>query len=254
MLDKYCLFNPKRNRTGESTPVALGVQYENVFFTATDNVRLHGWFVPGKEDMTLLWCHGSGSNVGDHVHAIRDFHRRLRVNLFIFDYRGYGVSEGNASEKGTYLDAEAAFSHLRSRSDVNPARIVFYGYSLGTGVAVEMAVRHQPHAVILESPFTSILAAAKLRLPGLFACVPFGALVQSRYDSLSKIKNIRSPLLVLHGDSDRAVPYELGRELFDAAKEPKRLYTIKRAGHDEGQLVGGDAYFAAINDFLDSLA
>ena len=235
------------------TPSDIDLDYDDVFFSTSDGVRLNGWFVPGKSEMTLLWFHGNAGNISHRLDNILLLHRRLGVNVSIFDYRGYGRSEGRASERGIYLDAEAAIEYVVSRGDVNPEKeLLLFGRSLGASVAVEMATRYQARALILESPFTSIRAMAKSAYPYL----PVGiltSLIQARYDSLSKIGNARTSLMVLHGDIDEIVPIELGRELFDAANEPKRFYAIEGAGHNDTYVIGGHDYFEALGSFVQDL-
>ena len=182
--------------------------------------------------------------VGDNTYATR-----LGVSVFLFDYRGYGRSEGQVSEKGTYRDAEAALAYLESRQDVDQEKIVFFGRSLGCAVAVDLASRHPPYALILESPFTSISDMAKRVVPLLL----IGALLRTKYNSLSKISGISAPLLVLHGDRDEVVPIESGQQLYQAANEPKKFYTIPDAGHNDTYIVGGEEYFAALRQFLAGL-
>ena len=251
LLDRQFVFFPERELI--RTPADVGLEYEDVLFSALDGVKLHGWFVRGESDMTLIWFHGNAGNISHRIDNLLMVRRKLGVNVFIFDYRGYGRSEGRASEAGTYLDAEAALEFVSSRRDVDPAlgeKVVIFGRSLGCAVAVEMATRHDVHAVILESPFTSIRAVAKRAYPYLPTGLLIG-LVQARYDSLSKIKNVHSPLMVLHGDTDEIVPIDLARDLFGAANEPKRFYTIEGAGHNDTYVAGGDAYFEALRRFLE---
>ena len=249
LLDRQFIFFPEREMAG--APGAVGLEYEDVFFSTSDGVKLHGWFVPGESDTTLMWLHGNAGNISDRIDNLLMVHRRLGVNVFIFDYRGYGRSEGTASEKGTYLDAEAALEYLRSRSDVDLDNgLVLFGRSLGCAVAVELAIRHNFHGIILESPFTSVRAMVKRVYPYL----PVGllmTLVQTRYDSLSKMKDVHSPVMVLHGDRDDTVPLDIGRKLFDAANDPKRFYVIQGASHNDTYLVGGEAYFEALKDFIE---
>ena len=172
------------------------------------------------------------------------------MSIFIFDYRGYGRSEGTPSEGGTYLDAEAALAYLGSRDDSDGNRTVLFGRSLGCAVAAEMAKRHQVEGVILESAITSIQAMAKRHYPFLPG---IGLLIKTKYDALSKIGAVTAPVLVLHGDGDDIAPFEMGRELFAAANDPKRFHTIKGAGHNDTYVVGGGPYFDTIASFLNEL-
>lgn len=251
LLDRYLVYFPTRELAG--TPADVGLEFEDVFFSASDGVGLHGWFVPANSDITLVYFHGNGGNIGHRVDIVLMLHERLGANVFIFDYRGYGRSEGSPSERGFYLDAEAALGYLGSRQDIAQSRLVFYGHSIGAAVAVEMAASQQAYAVILESPFTSVKAMARRAYPLLSRVVPPGLVVRSRYDSLSKIKNVRSPVLVLHGDRDEIAPFEMGRELFEAANEPKRFYIIKGANHNDTHLAGGAAYYEAIKGFISDI-
>ena len=228
-------------------PSDFGLEFEDVYLTTSDGVRIHGWFVPGSGGPTLVWFHGNGGNISHRVDNIAGLHGRLGVSILIIDYRGYGLSEGSPTEQGTYLDAEAAVAHALSRPDVDPERVVLFGRSLGCAVAAEMAVRHDAYAVVLESPFTSVLAMAKRVYPFLPGV---GLLVGDMYDTLDKVARIGAPIMVLHGDSDEIVPFEMGREVFEAAPEPKRFFAIRSAGHNDTYAVGGVPYLNALGSFL----
>lgn len=230
-----------------ATPEDVGLPYEDVTLRTKDGVRINGWFVPfAGARSTLLWLHGNAGNISHRVHNMRKLRDRVPAHIFIIDYRGYGRSEGTASEQGTYADAQAAMAYLRARNDVDANEIIVFGRSLGAAVALELAVSDGIRALILESPFTSIRAMARKILPLL----PIGPLLSTRYDNLAKIQNLRIPLLILHGNRDGIVPYQQGRELYQAAPEPKSFYTIEGAGHNDTYLVGGEGYFKIIADFV----
>lgn len=251
MLDSQLIFFPTRDIT--QTPADVGLHYEDAWFTAADGARLHGWFIPAAGDEssdTLLWFHGNAGNIGDRADNLLLLSRRLSVNVLIFDYRGYGNSNGKPSERGLYADGEAALAYLRARDDVDMTRLTLFGRSLGCAVAVELATRHPVKAVILESPFTSIDAMARRMRGRLTSLIPTSWLVRSKFDSLSKIGNINSPLMLLHGDRDDIVPIEMAHELFAAANAPKRFYPIHGAGHNDTVSIGGDAYFDALKEFI----
>lgn len=232
------------------TPRNAGLAFEDIYFTTSDGVRLNGWLVPtAGAAITMLWFHGNAGNLSDRVDQLRLIHDRLRVNVFMIDYREYGRSEGEVSEEGTYLDAQAALDYLRMRPDMKGQKIVYYGQSLGAAVAVELARNATPNGLILEAPFLSVQAMAKAAMPYL----PIGALMTTKYDSRSKIADIHAPLLILHGNQDEIVPYEQGKRLFAAAHEPKSFYTIPGSHHNDTYAVGGEAYFHAIRDFLASV-
>ena len=249
MIDRYLIFRPDDDLSGD--PAEVGLAFEDVRFTAADGVTLHGWFVPGSTDATLVLLHGNAGNISGRLRRLADLHRSLGMSVLIFDYRGYGISEGRPSEKGTYLDAEAALDYLDTRGDVDQDQIALFGHSLGTAIAVETAVRREVYAVLLEAPFTSIGAMAAHSYP----FVPgIGRILRTKYDSLSKIRDIGAPLLVLHGDRDDTIPIRMGREVYEAAVEPKRFLPIAGADHDDADVVGGDAYYEAIAAFLEDAA
>jgi uncharacterized protein len=243
-IERGLIYFPERTLVGNPTDV--GLRFRDVWFRARDGVRLHGWFVPGRVPTTLLWCHGNAGNISHRLDNLRLFARELGVGVFIFDYRGYGRSEGVVTEAGLVEDARAARAVVLGEG-VTADRIVYFGRSLGAAVAVELALVEGPAALVLESPFTSVRAMANRTLPGA------GYLLRTRWDSLAGIGRVRAPLLVLHGDRDEVVPYALGRELFAAAPEPKTFFTIRGARHNDTYVVGGRAYWDAWRRFLERL-
>lgn len=244
VIERRFIYFPERRIV--ATPSDVGLEFEELRFSASDGVRLHAWFVPGRRDLTLLWFHGNAGNIGDRSDFLRLLHDELGAGVFLLSYRGYGMSEGTPSEEGTYLDAEAALAAASAREEVDPKRIVYFGQSLGAAVAVELATRHRPQALVLESAFTSIADMAKLHYPFL----PVGPLLRTRYDSLAKIGRVDAPVLMIHGDRDDIAPLEMGRRLFEAAGRPKAFREIEGAGHNDVHLVGGERYFAALREFL----
>lgn len=248
VLEERFIFFPESQLV--ATPEDAGLAYDEVYFTAADGVRLHGWFVPAAgARLTLLWLHGNAGNISHRLDNLLRMHRRLGVHVFLFDYRQYGRSQGNVSEQGTYLDAQAAWQTLQQRGDVDPQGIVLFGRSLGGAVAVDLALRVRCKALILESPFTSVAEMAARIVPLL----PIGRLLRIQYDTLQKIPQVTAPILILHGDRDEIVPFEHGQRLFAAANEPKTFYTISGAGHNNTYVVGGDAYWQAWRSFLRGL-
>ena len=195
-LEKRFLFFPVAELL--YTPSDAGLEYEDAPFQTSDGLTLQGWFIPGGADsgsnITWLWFHGNGGNIGHRIGELALAHHRTGANIFIFDYRGYGESEGKPSEQGTYLDSRAALNYLRSRPGVDPDRIVYQGHSLGAAVAVELALTQPPMAMVLVSPFASTRDMAPFPLAGW--------LIRNHYDTVSRIQKINVPLLVLHGDRD----------------------------------------------------
>lgn len=250
MIDRFFVYFP--DKTLSASPEGLGLAYEDVVFEADDGYRLHGWYVPAGGDVTLLWFHGNAGNIADRLTNLKLVHDKLQVNVFLFDYRGYGRSQGKPSEKGLYRDAEAALTYLWSRDDISQERVVYFGRSLGAAVAVELAARYHPYGLILESTFPSIPYLAGHNYPVIpsWLVKPF---VRARYDSLKKISGVGAPLLMLHGDSDDIVPIKAGRTLFDAANEPKSFYVVPGAGHNDIPTVGGSDYFDRLRGFMQGL-
>ena len=250
MFDRWLAFFPTKEIT--NTPDDLGMHFEDVYFPAADGTQLHGWFIPGRGDDTLVWFHGNAANISNRVYNIMLLYQHVGANVFIFDYRGYGRSDGKPSEKGLYSDGEGGLEYLRSRDDIDHDRLVLFGRSLGGCIVAELAMRHRVKAVILESSFTSVDAMARYNRPAIAFFIPSRLLIKSRFDSIKKMPLIHSPVMVVHGDMDITVPISMGRELFDAANEPKRFYEIRGATHDDTHIVGGKNYFAALRDFIDN--
>ncbi len=243
-----------------ATPDALGLEHEDVFLDAGEGVRIHGWFLraggPGPHgnvrnlSQTVLVCHGNAGNIGDRLDRATFFHRILGVDVFLFDYRGFGRSDGRPSEEGTYLDAVAAFRYLTETRGIASERVVLFGESLGAAVAIELALRESAAALVLEAPFTSIAGMARVAYPFL---TPFLSLVRTRYDNLRKIPDVSLPLLVFHGRRDPVVPFEQGEALFRAARGPKTFVPLENAGHADGYVVEGNVYWDAWKALLTSL-
>jgi len=245
-IEDGMIFHPSPTLAG--TPRQVGLEFEDIFFTTSDGVRLNGWFIPHPESRsTLVWFHGNAGNISHRIDNIKLLHDKVKVNVFIFDYRGYGRSEGHVSEAGTYLDGEAALDLLRKKLGVKSDKIILFGRSLGAAVATEMATRFINQGLILESPFISIAEMARIVLPFL----PIRFLLQTRYDVGTTIKKIRVPLLVLHGDRDEIVPFSHGEAIFDKAPEPKKFFAIPGANHNDTYVIGGENYFQQIKEFVE---
>lgn len=241
-LERRSLYFP--DRTPGETPKLHRLSYEDVQLATKDSVKIHGWFIPGKEKLTILLAHGNAGNISHRLDKVMRL-RGTGVSILLFDYRGYGQSDGDPSEKGTYADAEAAYAYLTETQKIPPHQIVFYGESIGCAIALEMATRHPVAGLILESPFTSTVDMAKLVFPWL----PVRWMVRYRYDNLSKISNIRIPLLMLHSPQDEIIPFSMAQTLFDQAPEPKRLVELT-GGHNDGYEVSGQVYTQSVAQFL----
>jgi len=246
-IEHRLIYLPSRTLT--RTPAVLGLPYTDVWFTASDGVRLHGWWLPGRYRQPWLWLHGNAGNLMHRLDNLAAVHDRLGVSVFIFDYRGYGQSEGVPSEDGLYRDAEAALAQLATLARCNSTEVVVFGRSLGAAVAVELALRARVRGLILESAFASIPAMAR----HLYPFLPLASLPRTRYDSLSKIAHIGVPVLLVHSRHDPLVPYAQGQALYAAAAAPKYFHTIEAAAHYDTYLSGGLAYWQALHHFLAAL-
>ncbi len=232
----------------DSSPADVGLKFEDVTLTTADSVKLNGWYVPKPNaKLTVLFCHGNAGNIGHRLEKLAILNN-ADVNVFIFDYRGYGRSEGWPSERGTYNDALAAYDWLRREKSVAPERLVVQGESLGCAVAIELARQRPVGGLVLESAFASIPEMARAVYPWL----PLHLICQIRYDSLSKIGSVKVPLLSLHSREDEIVPFSQAERLFAAAPGPKKLVEL-RGDHNGGFATSEAVYRAALAEFFRSL-
>jgi hypothetical protein len=244
------------------TPDRLGLAYQEVTFKTRDGVELYGWFLPAKGPAlgTILQLHGNAENISTHFTSLAWMPAR-GFNVFTFDYRGYGASEGEPTLDGVQLDIDAAMQTLLARSDIERDRIVMYGQSLG-GALAAYYVAHSPHrdqlrALILESTFSGYIDIVREKLADHWFTWPFQWLpqftVDDRFSPLPTMTRISPlPLLVLHGDQDAVVPVQEGRRLYEAAVEPKQLWIVPGAGHIQtmGSLAMRDRLVAYLRDAL----
>jgi hypothetical protein len=249
LFEKRLIYFPFR--TLEVTPRDLGLRFDEAHLVADDGVALHGWFLPVEGSrFTVLMAHGNAGNISHRLDRALLIHAKLKADVLLFDYRGYGLSQGSPDEEGTYRDGRAAYRYLATERGLDPGRIVLFGESLGAAVALQLALESPCRALVLESPFASIPEMARTVLPFW----PFGSLLRTRYDNVGKIGRLKVPLLVLHGEGDTTVPFAQGRRVFAAAPEPKRFYAIPGAGHNDTYVIGGDAYWQAWREFFESLS
>ncbi|MBL7081131.1 MAG: alpha/beta hydrolase [Candidatus Omnitrophica bacterium] len=229
----------------ELTPSNTGLKYEDVFFDTDDNLKLNGWFIPAENPRgTLLFCHGNAGNISHRIEIIKIFNK-LNLNVFIFDYRGYGRSQGSPTEAGLYRDAQAAYKYLLTRKDINKDTIVIYGKSIGANVAVDLVSKVKAAALISESGFSSAYDMGKK----LFPYLPVKWIITIKYDALTKIRNISIPKLIIHSKNDEVIPFKLGEKLFEAALEPKEFYQMQ-GSHNEAVFMAKEEYSVKINNFL----
>lgn len=222
-------------------------QFENAPIEASDGIHVHGWYQEAAKPVAVvLYCHGNAGNIAHRRWVLKLFRDYLNCSILIFDYRGYGRSEGTPSEEGILEDARAARRWLAKRAGVAESEIVLVGNSLGGAVAVDLASKDGARALVLENTFTSLPDVASSHLLGL----PSRWFLKNRLDSQAKIADYHGPLLQTHGDADSIVPIKLGRRLFDAAHEPKQFVVVSGGGHNDPPKRD---YVQALRKFLERL-
>lgn len=229
------------------TPADWRLAYEDVFLDTEDGVRLHGWYIPHRgARQTLLFFHGNAGNISHRGDSVEIFHR-LGLNVFVFDYRGFGMSQGKPGENGLYQDARASWRYLTKERGLQPRDIILFGRSLGGAVAAKLAAETQPGGLILESTFSSARDVANALFPIL------SRLIFLRYDfnAVAHIKQVTSPVLVLHSPDDEIIPLRLGEKVFQAANEPKSFVKLK-GDHNSGFLMSQPDYEWALGAFISS--
>lgn len=238
------MFHPQKKLL--QTPSALGLDYEDAYFTTNDGITLHGWYIPSPVSRgTVLFSHGNAGNISGRLETIRMLYR-LGMNVLMYDYRGYGKSKGRRiSEEGTYSDILAAWNYLRINKKVPADQIVVMGRSLGGGVTAWLASQIRPAGVILESTFTSATDLAA----ELYPILPVRLMMKFEYPTLQHLKKNTAPLLVLHSKDDGLIPFHHGRELYQHAPEPKSFFEMG-GSHGNGHVLSGKGYIEALDQFL----
>ncbi|MDI9370127.1 MAG: alpha/beta hydrolase [Synergistaceae bacterium] len=247
LFSERLLFFPYRELW--ATPESRGMAFEDVDFQASDGTRLHGWFVPadGASRATVLFCHGNAGNISHRLDSIDIFHR-LGLSVFIFDYRGYGRSEGTPSEKGVYSDVEGAWRRLTGELGERRERVVMFGRSLGGAVAAYAAEKFSPGALILESTFTDLASVGQ----GHYFFLPVRLIVGDAFNTIGRLERIHCPVLVAASPEDEVVPGSHGKTLFEAAGEPKMFLQL-RGDHNLGFLDTGRPYVEGLDTFITSV-
>ena len=234
----------------EGSPGDLERPYEDVFFKASDGTRLNGWFYPANTNVTglvVLVCHGNAGNLSHRLSLI-DILRKAGASVFAFDYRGFGRSEGKPSEKGVYLDADAAFEWLRSRGFCQ-TNIIALGESLGGGVVCELSTRKQLAGLILQSTFTSVPDVAA----EMISWLPVRLLLTTRFNNHDKLKRINIPVLVLHGRKDTIIPFRHAEKNFAVIPTRSKYFAELDGDHNDASTVSAKKYEWAVTEFLTKL-
>lgn len=245
IFEKYLVYCPSPYPHGEWQPP--DTSFEDAEFQAPDGTRLHGWYADRPDARAvILYCHGNAGNVTHRAHTLAVLSDSVGASVLVFDYRGYGKSQGKPSEDGILADARAARAWLAEREGISQSDVVLMGRSLGGAVAVDLAAKDGARALVLESTFTSVPDVGAYHYPW----VPVRALLRTQFDAAAMIGRYGGPLLQSHGDADTIVPYRFGKKLFQAARDPKRLITIPGGDHNDAQ---PPRYYQALIEFLDDL-
>ena len=229
-VDELLALFPAKYPQGNWAPAET--VFEDCWFEALDGLRLHGWYLNHeKPEAVILYAHGNSGNVTRCAAIATHLHQRFEVSVFFFDYRGYGRSEGTPTFEGLVRDARAARDYLALREQIPQEEIVLLGRSLGGAVVVELAAEDGARGLVLQSTFSSLRDVAASHYPDLLV----NLLVADRLDSSSAISEYHGPVLISHGDADQTIPFAQGRQLFDAANEPKTFVEIDGGGHNDPQ-------------------
>ncbi len=246
LMQSQFIFFPTKDLI--DNPANAGLKHTDVNFKASDGVKLHGWAIYAENPIGwLIYCHGNGGNISFCLYPIEAYVKSSNLNVFVFDYRGFGKSEGSPSEKGIYLDAQAAYDYVVNNEKADPKKTIILGWSLGGGVACELAHKNQCAALVLESTFTSLPDLAQK----IYWYLPARYLARYKFDNKSKISDIKVPKLFSHGVMDRVIPYELGKELYESSAEPKEFVDIP-GDHNESDRMNWPDYIAAWKRMLQS--
>jgi fermentation-respiration switch protein FrsA (DUF1100 family) len=244
---RVSMFFPDRYPTGDWDTAGLPVAPEEHSFVTSDGVRLHGWYFRANDGRApvIVWLHGNGGNITYRAPMAAELARR-GVSVFLPEWRGYGKSEGRASESGLYHDALAAYDYSRASLGATAETIIMYGESLGGPYAAYVAVHRPVRAVIIENSFPSLAALGN----ALYAPIPIGWTAPRAMATTRWLNEAGVPVLVMHGRRDQIIPFSLGQELFDGLQGPKEMFISETATHSEIPSVEGQRYFEAIERFI----
>ena len=243
IFQRNLLYHPTENNySGDQILVSI----EKIKINTQDGIELMSWYHNKNVNnyKTILFLHGNAGSLENRIHKINHF-KDMNINFLLVAWRGFSGNKGTPTEKGLYEDAESAVRWLKSKG-VRENNIIVYGESLGTGVATEIAQNKNFAGIILESPFTSMIDAGKDKYPYL----PVRLLLKDRYESNKKIKNINSPILIMHGKVDNIVPFHMGKKMYELANEPKYSYFSE---YDDHMMEYNEKLLKVLKDFIGSL-
>ncbi len=232
----------------EVTPKDWNLNYEAVELSLTNKTKISGWYLPyPNAEKTLLFFHGNGGNISHRGDSIYIFHK-LKLNVLIIDYPGYGKSEGIPSENALYQSANAAWQYLITDKKTKPENIIIFGRSLGGAVAVDLASRVKSAGLILESTFSSVRDVVDIILPGLSHFI----YLRYVFNSLNKINKVTTPILVIHSPEDEVIPFELGHKLFESVESSEKTFLQIEGGHNDGFMQSISPYMQMLRAFIQS--
>jgi fermentation-respiration switch protein FrsA (DUF1100 family) len=238
------LYHPNENNySGDK----ISVDIEKVKIQTSDNIELLGWYHEKnlKDYKTLVYFHGNAGSLENRIHKLNHF-QDMNINFLIVAWRGFNGNKGKPSEKGLYVDGKSAIDWLIKKG-VDEKNLILYGESLGTGVATHLAQNKNYAGVILETPFTSMVDAAK----NFYPYIPINLLLKDKFENFKKVKNINTPILVMHGEVDQIVPFSMGKKIYEIANNPKYSYFTKYDNHmmeyDENLVLALKSFFNSLN-------
>ena len=238
------LYHPNENNySGDK----ISVDIEKVKIQTSDNIELLGWYHEKnlKDYKTLVYFHGNAGSLENRIHKLNHF-QDMNINFLIVAWRGFNGNKGKPSEKGLYVDGKSAIDWLKKKG-VDEKNLILYGESLGTGVATHLAQNKNYAGVILETPFTSMIDAAK----NFYPYIPVNLLLKDKFENYKKVKNINSPILIMHGEVDQIVPFSMGKKIYELANNPKYSYFTKYDNHmmeyDENLILALKSFFKSLN-------
>lgn len=232
----------------ETTPKEWDLNYKQVSLKLKSGNQISGWFLPHPQaTKTVLFFHGNGGNISHRGDSIYIFHK-LKLNVLIIDYPGYGESEGVPSEAGLYASADAAWQYLIKKENIAAKNIIIFGRSLGGAVAVDLASKVKAGGLILESTFSSVRDMATY----VFPLISDFIYLRYSFDSFNKINKVSAPILMIHSPDDEVIPFETGQKLFEAVKSEKTFLQIK-GGHNDGFMQSISSYMQTLRSYFQSL-
>ena len=237
------MYHPNENNYSDDQ---ITVNIKKVKINTSDNIELLGWYHKKdlKKNKTVVFFHGNAGSLENRIHKLNHF-QEMNVNFLIIAWRGFSGNKGKPSEKGLYEDGKSAINWLLDKG-VEEKNIIIYGESLGTGVATHLSQNKNFGGLILETPFTSMIDAAKIFYP----YIPVSLLLKDKFENKNKIKNVTFPVLIMHGEMDQIVPFFMGKKMYEIANEPKYSYFTK---HDNHMMEYDENLIKALNSFLKRL-